>query len=719
MGQLSQTDVQHASTVFGVNTRHPFDLVRVLTWNGLTVTYETTNGQRRSFRHRGASMFAVLATLILAVTGVLAFPQPAAAAPFTVDTPDGSLFPGTVTVSGSKEEGSRVQVGIIGATPYCISPGVGEPPTGETWSCTFSPGSGTYPLAITQFFDDGSIAPVTLTITVRVLTAPSLTSPALTTGLISGAGLDGAGIVVAASGPAGSYNGQCTVVQPGGFWSCPLSLPSGVYDVTVQQAWPVSGDLGPATATQSITIDKDPPAAPVITSPATGDTIATQPATYSGTGETGARVDMFVDSVLVCSAVVAGGTWSCAGTGAVAGQRLLQAIQWDPAGNPSAASRAVTVTFAVSPAPPTSTRPPTVPGIPGSPAPVPAPSPSQTAPPSTAPVFPFPLFPPPVGGESGLPPGDTWDLPTDYGAAIPAFASTDWLRALLLALAFITLVAIPLRLVVASLRGRIELRPRRFAGRNRAEPEDDTPLFSPWVTAAGALAAAIVLAALAGGVQAEVRYLRLIVAIGIALVIINGVTVAIATKSAARVLGGSAGIRLVPLLLGAAAISALLSRSLGIQPPIIVGVVIAATVVNLGTRGAGLTALAQLGSMITLGTLAWLAHSAIGPVDGLWGSLLSETLAATCIASLGSVLFLLLPVAGMPGHALLEHSPTAWFGTALVGGVITSAAIAGGATFPAGWLVGAAAVFAAVSVATWGWIRYVEPQLVETERRGA
>ena len=67
----------------------------------------------------------------------------------------------------------------------------------------------------------------------------------------------------------------------------------------------------------------------------------------------------------------------------------------------------------------------------------------------------------------------------------------------------------------------------------------------------------------------------------------------------------------------------------------------------------------------------------------------------------------------MPGHALLEHSPTAWFATALIGGIITSAAIAGGATFPAGWLVAAAAVFAAVSVATWAWIRYVEPQLID------
>ena len=679
------------------------------------MTYDKTNGVRRSSRHRGALLVAVFVSLIAGTAGVVGAPDPAAAAPFAVSTADGSFFSGPVTISGVKEEGSRVQVGVTGATPYCISPGVDTPPTGETWSCTFTPASGSYAITSTQFFDDGSVVPVSQTITVRVLGAPSLMSPTLTTGLISGAGYPGAGILVAANGASGSYNQQCTTVQSGGFWSCPLPLPSGTYDVSLQQVWPGTGEAGATTGTQSITIDKEPPAAPTITSPSAGATVTAQPISYSGTGEDGARVDLFIDSALQCTASVAGGTWSCAAGGIAPGQRAVQAIQWDAAGNPSAASTTITVTFAE----PSTAQPgaPAPPAPPGSPAPTPAPSSSATAPPSASPLFPdipFPLFPPPVGGQSGLPPFDTWGTPTHYGAAIPAASAVNWLTALLLALAYIALVAIPARMLVTILRGRIAFRPRRIAGRNRIEPEDQEPLLGPWVTAAGALAAAVLLATLAGGVQAEVRYLRLVIAIGLALLAINGLAIALAAKSTAKQLGGAAGMRLVPLLLGAAAVSALVSRGLGIQPPIIVGVVIAATlVVGATTRGRGMVAVAQLVSLIVLGVWAWIGHGAIGPVDGFWPSLASETLAAICIAGLGSALFLLLPIGGMPGRYVFDWSPPAWFALAGAGGIAASGAIAEGDGFPARFLVVVAAAFAAVSLAAWAWVRFVEPQLVE------
>lgn len=680
------------------------------------MTSSHTNASQRSVRHRGASIFATLLTLIAGL--VLVAPDAASAADFAITTPDGTLFTSsTVTVTGTKAPDGRVEVpSLTGGDPYCIIADASE-----EWSCTLNLADGSSTLTAREFAADPDAAPLETAVTLRVLGAPTIdgNEPTLTTGIISGTGLPGAGILVTGTGPE-SISTQCTTVQTGGFWSCPLPVTtSGQYSVSVQQLWPGTGEGGGTAGPRTVIVDKQAPPPPVITSPTAGSRVVAQPTTYAGTGENGSRVDVFVDSVLVCSATVTGTTWSCAASGVAPGDRLVQAIQWDAAGNPSGASQGVRVAFGppssdggggTTPGNP-STPDPSTPTTPEQPVPAPIPSPTQTPSPTPAPSLPF--FPPPVGGDSGLPPLDTWGTPTYYGAAIPAIWSSQWLEALLIALAFVLLLALPLRLLFTTLRGRVEPRVARFAGRNREDNPDDRPLFSPWTVAAVALAAAILLAALAGGVQGEVRYLRLIIGLGIALVALNGLGVALPTKLSSGALGSRTGIRLVPVFLGIAALTALVSRGGGVQPPVIVGVVIAATfAADAGLRTRGVVSLVQLATITLLGLWAWLGHTALGPQEGFVLSLVSETLAGLCIAAFGSVMLLLLPVWRMPGRYLFDWSWPAWLVTALVAGVLASAVIGTSETFPLPWALGVAFVFAAASVATWAWIRWVEPQLI-------
>ncbi len=637
--------------------------------------------------------------------------------PLALSSPaNDTLFPSsTVTLSGTKDAAGRVEVqSITGGIPYCVIP------DSQTWNCTFSAPTGRYTMTVFQYFAGDAGAPEQKQVTIRVLPAPTIsgTSPIVTTGLIGGTGFPGSGIVL-----TGAEVGDCPgIVQPNGFWSCPLAVSaSGDYTINAQQTWN-DVDTQPGGASRQITVrvDKDPPAVPVFSEPTSGAQPGSQPIPFAGSGENGGRVEVFVDGTLVCTSSVAGGRWGCAAP-VGGGQHTVQAIQWDAAGNPSGATAgfAIVVSGASTPAvPPPAPAPPTPPGAgppeTADPAPVPAtapPPPQVSARPSTvAPAF--PLFPPPVGGVSGLPPLDTWGTPTDYGAAIPTVGSTGsgvaWLWGLALGGGFILLVAMPLRLVLTALRGRF---PRHYFARDHSRlTASEVQLLRPRLTLAGAIGAAAALAALAGGIQGEVRYLRLALAIGVALLLLNGISVALATRLATKALGGATRLRLVPLFLTIAALSALVSRGGGIQPPVIIGVVIAASfVVEIDRRSRGMIAATQLLVTLALGVGAWLAHSALGPVEGFLPSLTSEIISSLCIAAIGSGVMLALPVSRMPGRLIFEWSPVAWVAVALVTATLAGVIVAGGATFPVPWLVGLSLAFAAVCLALWAWIRLIEP----------
>lgn len=618
---------------------------------------------------------------MLAVAGALALPLPANAATFGISTPTGTLFPGTVTITGDKDASATVDVNGVCAVP-----------TGsETWSCDLTLPDGNQTVTATQTAADTTVT--TLTVPIRVLSAPVITTTGLSAGTIAGTGFPGAGIEI-----SGDLGRSCGVVPANGAWTCVLGVGTGTYNLAATQTWGnVPSERGGTSATVALHVDADPPAAPTFQTPAAGGRVTSQPTLFSGTGENGGRVEVLVDNSRVCQSPVISGAWSCSATLAD-GQRSIHGIQVDAAGN---ATRGTSFTITVGAAP---VSPAPAPAAPAPQSPAQQQPSAPTVPMTPAPSAPF--LPPPVGGLSGLAPFETWELPTDYGAAIPSVnttSGTSWLLGLVLGLGFALLVALPLRLLVTTVRRKRGYEPR--------PPADGEPLLSPRLNAAIFLAAAVLLAALAGGVQAEARYLRLAIAIGVALAVLNGVAV-LAAKIAGRALGVEVGIRLAPLMLGIAAVTALVSRVGGIQPPIVVGIVLAARFTpGLPGRVRGIVALVQVSAVLTLGFVAWFAQSALGPVDGFGPSLVSEALSALTIAALGSAMVMLLPVHRMPGRLIWEHSRTAWAVITLVTATVAGVAIASSSGFPTPWVIGGALVFAAVSVGAWLWVHLIEPNL--------
>ncbi len=617
---------------------------------------------------------------LLALIAVLAVPQAAHAATFAIATSPGTLFPGVATITGDKDADATLTVDSCAV-----------PAGTEQWTCDLTLPDGNHTITATQTAADGTAT--VLTLPIRVLGAPVITTTGITSGTLNGTGFPGAGIEI-----SGDLGRSCGVVTPNGTWSCTLGVGTGTYSLVATQTWAnVPSERGGSSGPASIRVDADPPAAPAFLSPVAGSRVASQPTVFSGTGENGGRVEVLVDNARVCVSPVVNLMWSCSATLA-SGSRAVHGIQSDAAGNITRGA-VFTITAGATPvapaAPPVQNVPETAPVTP----------PVQVAP---APSAPF--LPPPVGGVSNMPPFETWELPTDYGAAIPSASTTNgssWLLGLVLGLGFALLVALPLRLLVTTVR-----RKRGYVAR---VPSDEEPLLSPRVTAVIFLAAAVLLAALAGGIQAEVRYLRLAVAIGLALTVLNGVGL-LAAKLAGRTMGWSTGIRLAPLMLAIAAVTALVSRVGGIQPPIVVGIVLAARFApTVGARARGIVSLVEVAAIVALGLVAWLGQSALGPVDGFLPSLVSETLSALCIAALGSAMIMLLPVHRMPGRLIWEFSRTAWAVLTLVTATVAGVVIGGGGSFPVPWVIGGALLFAALSVGAWAWVHLVEPN-VDTVR---
>ncbi|MGL4340178.1 MAG: hypothetical protein ACRCSP_07135 [Rhodoglobus sp.] len=696
--------------------------------------------QRRSARHRGANFVVapaafLLLTLVVSALGLVSamgvpiasatnLPHSASATspplePVVITSPiNDTLFASSaVTISGTKDPAGRVEVqSLTGGQPYCTVPST---ETSETrWSCTFNAPNGRNTITIFQYSKNPQQPPLQSRVTVRALDAPTIdgTSPIVTTGLITGTGFPGSGIVL-----AGSAASECPgIVQPNGFWSCPLSVDSsGEYRISARQTWnDDDSQPGGASAVVTVQVDREPPAVPTFSQPVPGAQLGSQSTAFSGAGEENSRVEVFVDGTLSCSDEVSAQRWSCVAS-IPEGQHTVQGIQWDTAGNPSGASSGIPIRVSKSaavPPPaesrntplartPTATPEPTV---------VPSPSPSPRVAAAPSPIQPLlPPLPPPVGGTSSLPPLETWDTPTDYGAGITAAGSTTaftWLWGTIVGAGFILLIAVPLRLLFSALRERF---PRHYFARDHSRLNNsEKPLLRPRTIFIGTLGAAVALAALAGGIQAEVRYLRLVMALGLALVLLNVLAVAVTGAVMSRRLGSPARFRLVPFFLAIAALTALFSRSGGIQPPFIVGVVMTAAFASqVADRSRGIVALGQLVVTVALGVGAWLAHSMIGPVDGFLPSLLSESLAGLCIAALGSAVVLALPVSGMPGRLIFEWSRTAWAVLAFVAATMTGVIIIGGAKFPVPLLIGVTLASATLCLALWAWIRMVRPAL--------
>jgi len=334
--------------------------------------------------------------------------------------------------------------------------------------------------------------------------------------------------------------------------------------------------------------------------------VLTQPLTFSGTGEAHGFLNVYVDASPVCGASVdSSGRWSCSASGIKNGAHAVQAIQSDLAGNFSDPSAPLKVYFGAKAATPVA--PPTT-QAPESPTPTPEPTPTPSAPP--IPYVPGSGAPPPTLHESLT----NWGTPTGFGTGLPTLAQTvsggNWLLAPLLALGFILLIALPLRLLASTLRGRIHLPRTQLTGRNQiVQDPDETPPTNPWLAGSVPLAAAAVLIVLTVGINSEVRFLRLLAAVGIGLAVLNVVGVAVATRLAGKLQGIDGRLRFLPLLLFAAALLALVSRWAGIDPPAIAGVLIGVGFARTtAVRPRAIANLAELGAITLLAVLAWLGY---------------------------------------------------------------------------------------------------------------
>ncbi|MHA6693113.1 hypothetical protein [Homoserinimonas sp. A520] len=537
---------------------------------------------------------------------------------------------------------------------------------------------------------------------------------------VSGKKSAGSSVVVTAGG-----NTFCSmpVTDPASTdWGCSGTLPNGS-DLTLTATETLADD---STSQATVTVHVLGPPTLTPTSPQETRGVA------SGTGYPGSAITLFVNGAAQsCNALVApNGKWICTIAGGP-GEYDVQAEQTTMMGgfgrtsNPSSQ-----VTIVVNPGPPTATpapvipppapiRPPSAPVVPEEPAPTPTPSqtPDERADSGTLPWLDRPIFPGPGGeGPTAREALTNWGTSTGFGSRLPTPQETvttgNWLWAPLLAIAFIGLIALPLRLLATTLRGRFTFRKPQFAGRNRGAVVAEEPVpRNPWLMGAVPLAATAGLIVLAQGLNGEVRYLRLLFAVGAGLAILNVVGVAIATRFASRGQGVTGRLRFLPLLLLIAAIATVLARVTGMETPLVGGVLIGVGfALSVPARPRALVNLAQVGGVLALAMVAWPLHSLMGTVEGFWASVLYEMLATVSLAGLGSALILMLPIGALPGRVVLEWSPKAWFAATLVVGTVAAAVLLGGIqpTFPMLATLLTVIGFAAVCVAVWAWTNYVE-----------
>ncbi|WP_156027519.1 Ig-like domain-containing protein [Mycetocola saprophilus] len=275
------------------------------------------------------------------------------AAPVITSPVDGFVTNNTTpTLSGTGETGSTVEIHNAAGDVLCSAV-----VTAGAWSCDLSPAltEGSHVLTPVATDPAGNETPgtaITITVDLTPPTAPAITSPLDgavtndTTPTLSGTGENGSTVTVRDAEDVV----LCSAVVTDGTWSCVVSpaLAEGDHVLT-PTAEDVAGNRA-VGAPIGITVDVTPPAVPVITSPLDGAVTNDTTPTLSGTGENGSTVEIHnTAGVVLCSAVVTGGAWSCDLTTALTeGDHVLTPVAKDAAGN-EASGTAITITVDVTP----------------------------------------------------------------------------------------------------------------------------------------------------------------------------------------------------------------------------------------------------------------------------------------------------------------------------------------------------------------------------------
>ncbi|RZT62304.1 hypothetical protein EV140_0826 [Microcella alkaliphila] len=694
-------------------------------------------------RRRSRILAVLVATVALAALLAAVPAAPAQAAAAWDLSNNAFIGQNVVELSGTKDEGSELRItrGADGSGDVvCVI---------EAGTETFTCGPLSVPNGINDFggvveFGDGSTTTLT-PLRLRVLGPPTVSAGSgspISAGRVVGQGQPGARLQVQTVGDNGAVVHACPDVLPDGFWSCALSrsnAPSGEYSVSARQGPPApSTEFSIFGTAVPFTIDREPPEPPRIFEPSNGTSVSGSDIRVRGTAEANANVQVFVNAEQrrIVDATDSG-EWDCIIRITGTGNRHIQALQRDAAGNFSAPTQRIQVTVVgqesetptPSPSSPSAAPGPTTPSAPGTPdepdatdgngeaggdpdsndgsaTPSPPPGPNGSAPP--APVRP--------DGPAPNVTDTNWGTPTTFGASLPTAAQVwergGWLIGLLVGIGYLVLVAWPMRLVTQGSLPRLLPPGFRLTGRNRAVADDDNPVLPGWFVAAGVLGGATLVAALSGGIDLEVRYLRLMAAIGAALLVLNLVAVVIPARVAGRLTSSAVTERLLPSMLIAATITALLSRLWDLQPPILVGVLVATTIVGVVPRSARAgVAIAQTTGVAVVALAGWAIHDVLTPAVGFWANLAAEGAAALALGGFGSIVLLLLPVGPFPGRTLYTISRLGWAVVTIITAAVGAAVAVSGPSFPIVPLAGVAAAFGAVCLAVVAWTRWVEPSL--------
>ncbi|WP_426520183.1 Ig-like domain-containing protein [Diaminobutyricibacter sp. McL0618] len=648
---------------------------------------------------------------------------PAPGAPSITSPARGTLVTtGSVEVEGTGAPGDDIQVFVDAHGPACEA----TVDTASAWSCTvptLSDGPDVIISAVVAANTDRADS-----VSVAVLSPPTVAGGSngfLSSGGLHGTGYPGATVTVTTSGGA-----TCTFpVDANGSWACVLSgpPPSGTYSVSATQRAPFSTQSSRAGTPVDITIDSAAPARPGLVAPTPNTTVPLgRAAAFRGTGETGARITVYggddAGSAVICRATVAQGAWACAGV-LPAGRYTVSALQTDASGNVSPASAAVSVTFAAASAPSSS-----APTVPSGSSPSRSPGHETQAVPSAPSTTPPPSARPPHATHGGI---ETWAGASHFTDATPPTITPGtvpgWLRSLLLAAAALLLLALPARLLATTVaRARAEhgasARPR-FFGRNRprAELEPDGPdahppgLLQRRLVAGSAYVAAAALITLSSPVGDGTTYLRVLVAVLIALVVVNAAWLAVPRFASVHLTGSRARLVFQPQSLLTVAVAAIASRMLDLQPALLFGVLVGAIATPAASRAAhGRLAAAQVAGLAGVGVLAWLALGPIPEPSGPFSAFGTDLAQAVTLLAIGSAAISLIPVGGLAGRAIFLWSRRVWGALSLAVYTVLFALLLPVASL---WNAGNASIllvvgvlaFASLSVAVWLWERFVEP----------
>jgi hypothetical protein len=674
------------------------------------------------FHRRTLTQAMSCAAVGLMSIGVLTMGAPTGAAAADADSMGVSILSpvsdqfvsgSSVTVSGTTPSPGTVTVNASTGGSCVVDA------SESSWSCTLSVSSGTVTLTAEArpaapdavASPQPSAAPDAVeagAVTVHVLNAPTLegSSPLVTQGSFIGMGYPHAGISLLLTPTAGGsdHSFLCPPVDANGRWTCVTTPESGHYTVAATQFDPtVPSQRSPSTDAIPVRIDLTPPPAPVIASPRSGEQLGAS-AVVSGTGVEGGRVDVYVDDLRSCSATVSGGAWSCTASGLSVGQHSIQALQFDPAGNFSTLTPPIPVSVIGPP-----------PASPSSPA-------TSDAPPTSTPTD--PVAPSDGGQSAATPPGGTsseatssWRAPPRIGRSVPTMSTAlegdSGLAAILVALAFVVLIAIPLRAVATVAHAHLRRPNVRLFGRNQRRV--DSPPFGRSVQIAAVSLCLLAVSAVSAipGWQGGTADLRFTMAMAVGVTLLNVLAPVIARWTPPR-LGLNIQLNVRPELLMATAVTSLVSGALDLHPPALVGVFLvasAATATRSNLRMRRALALIQVVGVVALSLAAWLAHGALLAGSGVWNSALSELAASICIGGLASAVILMIPVGRLPGRDLFQSSRILWAAVALPAVVLAAGVLDAGFDARTFWVIAASVGIAAVCSAILIWVRWVDPAI--------